>query len=370
MSTSKASGTAPAASADALAAPIGDGGSGSGSRGLSVRRVAGSVLDMPSLSVIIALGLVLLLFAIAHPSFFSLFQIQNVLQSSVYVGVIACGMAFLIAMRQLDLSVSSILALTAGICALLINAHWNPWLAALAALVLAGVMGAINAFLVVTIGINALLATLATLYVYNGLQQGLSDSNNVNIGYNAITDQPIHGVTATTPFFTGLSGNFISIPIAAWIMLAFALLLTALLRFAPFGYRVRSIGSNPEAATFSGISIAKVTYQAFILVALASGLGGILVLLFFHTADPTVGGADNLLAIAAVIIGGTPMRGGSGSVIGAMLGSILLVGVIQSGLPYFHIGTAWTQFSLGVVILASVSVDSILRASRRRGAPR
>ena len=90
-------------------------------------------------------------------------------------------------------------------------------------------------------------------------------------------------------------------------------------------------------------------------------------LIFFRAADPSVGGADNLLAIAAVIIGGTPMRGGSATVIGAMVGAILLTGVIQSGLPYFNISPNWTQFALGAVILAAVSIDSVVRAGRRRG---
>jgi len=129
---------------------------------------------------------------------------------------------------------------------------------------------------------------------------------------------------------------------------------------------VRSIGSNPEAARFSGISIPRVTYQAFFLVGVVSGLAGLLVLIFFKAADPSVGGADNLLAIAPVIIGGTPMRGGTATVFGAMFGAILLTGVIQSGLPYFSISENWTQFALGAVILGAVSIDSIVRAGRRR----
>ena len=334
-------------------------------RSLLQRRSLNPLFEMQSNSVLIALGLLLLLFAVTHPNFFSLAQIQIVLQSSVYVGVIACGMCFLIAMRLLDLSVSSILALTAGIAALLMNHGWNPWLAALAALVCAGAMGVFNGFLVETIGISALLATLATYYLYNGLNDGLTNSNTVNIGYT-VNDVPIPGNNAaSSSFFSVFTGNFLAIPIAAWVMLAIALILTVVLRYTPFGYRVRSIGSNPEAARFSGISIARVRYQAFVLVGVVSGIAGLLVLIFFHAADPSVGGADNLLAIAAVIIGGTPMRGGSATVIGAMLGAILL-SAVTSGLVYFNISENWSQFALGAVILAAVSVDSVVRAGRRR----
>jgi ribose transport system permease protein len=330
------------------------------------RQLSRGVFEAESGSVLIALGLVLGLFAVTHPGFFSTHEIQNVLQNSVYVGVIALGMTFLIAMRQLDLSVSSILALTAAIGALLMNQGWNPWLAALAALGCAGLMGLVNGFLVQTLRINALLATLATLFAYNGLNQGLNASNTVIIGYTN-NDVPIKGNHALhNSFFTALGGNILSVPIAFWLMVAFAIVLTIVLRFTPFGYRVRSIGSNPEAAKFSGISIPRVTYQAFLLAGVVAGLAGLLVLIFFQDADPTVGGSDNLLAIAAVIIGGTPMRGGTGTVIGAMVGAVLLSGVIQSGLTYFSISENWTQFALGVVILAAVSVDSVVRAGRRR----
>jgi len=325
------------------------------------------LFEMESNSVLIAVLLVLALFAVAHPSFYTVHQLQDLLQESVYVGVIACGMTFLIAMRQLDLSVSSILALTAGIAALLMNQGWNPWIAALAALGCAGLMGLINGFLVQTIRINALLATLATLYVFNGFNQGITASNTVNVGYTT-AEAPIKGNTAAnSSFFTALGGNILGIPVAFWLMVAIALILTAVLRYTPFGYRVRSIGSNPEAAAFSGISVPRVTYQAFVLMGVVAGLAGLLVLVFFKAADPSVGGSDNLIAIAAVIIGGTPMRGGTGTVIGAMIGAILLSGVILSGLPYFNISENWTQFALGAVILAAVSIDSVVRAGRRRG---
>lgn len=333
----------------------------------SGRELYRGLFEMQSNSVLIAVMLVLALFALLHPSFYSARQVQVVLQSSVYVGVIACGMSFLIAMRQLDLSVSSILALTAGIGALLMNQGWNPWIAALAALGCAGLMGLVNGFLVQTVRINALLATLATLYVYNGFNQGLTNSNTVTPGYSS-NEVPLAGNhAATSSFFTTFTGNFLGIPIAFWVMIGIAIVLTVILRFTPFGYRLRSIGSNPDAAMFSGISIPRVTYQAFFLVGIVSGLAGLLVLIFFRAADPSVGGADNLLAIAAVIIGGTPMRGGSATVIGAMVGAILLTGVIQSGLPYFNISPNWTQFALGAVILAAVSIDSVVRAGRRRG---
>src|SRR5262249_27315952 len=134
-------------------------------------------------------------------------------------------------------------------------------------------------------------------------------------------------------------------------------------RLTPFGYRVRSIGSNPEAATFSGISIPRVRVQALVLMGLLGGLSGMMGLAFFQSGDPNVGTGFELQAIAAAVIGGTPLRG-SGTVVGAMFGAILL-GVVNSGLVYFNVPINWSAFATGAVILAAVSLDSLLRRRRR-----
>ena len=123
-------------------------------------------------------------------------------------------------------------------------------------------------------------------------------------------------------------------------------MLTALLRLTPFGYRVRSIGSNPEAATFSGISIPRVRVQALVLMGLLAGLAGMIGLAFFQSGDPNVGTGFELQAIAAAVIGGTPLRGGSATVVGAMFGAILL-GVVNSGLVYFNVPINWSAFATG-----------------------
>jgi ribose transport system permease protein len=332
--------------------------------GRDSRELMRAILTADHNSVLIALVLVVAVCGIAHPSFLSLFQIQIILGQSVYVGVIACGMAFLIAMRELDLSVASVLALTGGIAALLMNQGWNPWLAVFAALAIAGVIGATNGFLAVAIRIPALLATLATAYLWNGFNDGITSSNTVTPGLTSNEESIAGNHAASSSFFSLFSGHFLSLPVAFWFMVAFMALLTVILRYTPFGYRVRSIGSNPEAAAFSGIPLKRVRYQAFILTALAAGLAGVISLGVLKDADPSVGGADNLLAIAAVIIGGTAFRGGTASIFGAMVGAILL-SAVTSGLIYFNISENWTQFALGAVILVAVTVDSVIRLGRR-----
>jgi ribose transport system permease protein len=140
--------------------------------------------------------------------------------------------------------------------------------------------------------------------------------------------------------------------------------LTAVLRFTPYGYRVRAIGSNPEAATFSGISIPRVRVQTLVLIGGLCGLSGMLGLAFFISGDPNIGSGFELTAIAAAVIGGTPLRGGSATVVGAVLGSILL-SAVNSGLAYFDVPVNWSSFATGAVILAAVALDSLIRGRRR-----
>ena len=137
-----------------------------------------------------------------------------------------------------------------------------------------------------------------------------------------------------------------------------------MLRFTPYGYRVRAIGSNPEAATFSGISIPRVRVQTLVLIGALCGLSGMLGLAFFISGDPNIGTGFELQAIAAAVIGGTPLRGGSATVVGAVLGAILL-SAVNSGLAYFDVPVNWSSFATGAVILTAVALDSLIRGRRR-----
>jgi ribose transport system permease protein len=228
----------------------------------------------------------------------------------------------------------------------------NPWLAVVLGILLGAACGLLNAILVQVIAIPAIVATLATLSMYRGLALALSNGQQV-------TSLPLDHT-----FFTFFSGDALGLPVSVWLLIVIAIVLTALLRMTPFGYRIRSIGSNPEAATFSGISIPRVRVQALVLMGLLAGVSGMVGLAFFASGDPNVGFGFELQAIAAAVIGGTPLRGGSATVVGAMLGAILL-GVVNSGLVYFNVPINWSAFATGAVILAAVSLDSLVRRRRR-----
>ena len=310
------------------------------------------VLEVESNSVLIATVALIAVIGIAHADFLAWGQLKEVVQNAAYVGIIAGGMAFLISMREIDLSVGSMFGLSLISAALFMQHGMNPWLAALLGILLGGAMGAFNALLVQVIAIPAIVATLATLSMYRGLSQALSDGEQVT------------GLPAESAFFTFVGGDFAGLPVSVWVLILVTIVLTAVLRFTPYGYRVRSIGSNPEAATFSGISIPRVRVQTLVLVGLLCGLSGMLGLAFFISGDPNIGSGFELTAIAAAVIGGTPLRGGSATVVGAVLGSILL-SAVNSGLAYFNVPVNWSSFATGAVILTAVALDSLIRGRRR-----
>ncbi|GAA3885802.1 ribose ABC transporter permease [Saccharothrix violaceirubra] len=300
----------------------------------------------------IATIVLVLVIGVLRPTFLNPGQLLDVLNNSVYVALLAAGMAFLLAMREIDLSVGATFGLTLIVTALLIRSGVNSWLAMVVGIGLGAVLGLVNAMVVRYIAIPAFVATLATMQVFRGLAVALGDGQQVN------------GLPLDDPFFVVLGGDFLGLPVSVWILILVTAGLTALLRWTPFGYRVRSIGSNPDAAAFSGISIANTRTLVLVLVGAVGGLAGVLGLAFFTSGDPNIGLGFELQAIAAAVIGGTPLRGGVATVVGAVFGAILL-GVVDSGLVYFNIPANWSAFTTGLVVLLAVGVDSALRSRRR-----
>lgn len=303
--------------------------------------------------VVLATVALTVLIGALHPAFLSGSQLLSVLQSSVYVGLIAAGMAYLIAMREIDLSVGSIYGLTGIAMAMLIAKGVNPWLAALAGLAVGAALGAINATIVRFLAIPLIVTTLATLSVFRGA------------AIAATKGQPVYGLPTENSFFTILGGKVGPIPVGVLVAILVLVPVALALHHTPFGFRVRAIGSNPEAAALAGISTSKVRMQVLVLVGVLCAVSAILGLAFFQSGDPNIGSGFELQAIAAAIIGGTPLRGGSGTVVGAAVGAVLL-NVVASALVFVGIQANWTALATGLVILLAVGVDSIVRSRRDR----
>jgi ribose transport system permease protein len=315
------------------------------------RRGLRAVTSQDYLGVLVATIILILGIGVLHPDFLAPNQLLDILSQASFVAILAIGMAFLLAMRELDLSAGSMYGLTSMCAALLIHAGMPSWFGALTGLVIGALLGLTNGLLIQLFRLPSIISTLATLSIYRGLIYALSNGNQVV------------SLTLSDPFAAFVGGSFLHIPTNVWIMLLLVALSILLLHMTPFGYRVRSIGSNPEAAEFSGLPTRQVRLLAFVLMGTLGGVAGMLSLGYFGSSDPNLGVGYELLAIAAAVIGGTPLRGGKATIIGATLGAILL-GVVSSGLAYFNVPINWTDFATGMVILLAVALDSTLRRAR------
>lgn len=321
------------------------------SHGNRLVRFALAVTRVPAFSVIVATGALILVIGGFHPRFFQPSQLADILQSSVYVAFLAMGLSYLIAMRDIDLSVGSAFALCMTFAAVRMRDGWDPWLAVVLALVLGLVLGLVNSAIVAFVRIPTIITTLATLSAFSGLATMLASGQNVT------------GFSYTTSFFNIVGGTVGGFPTAFIILIGVAIPMAATLHLTPFGNRVLAIGSNPQAARFSGISIRRVRTQVLVLIGLMAAISGLIGLAFFTSANPTIGSSFPLEAIAAAVIGGTPLRGGTASILGAIVGAILL-SVVTAGLSYFGIDPNATDFATGVVIVVAVGFDSVIRYRR------
>lgn len=278
-------------------------------------------------------------------------NLLEIARQSSYIGILAIGMVFALAMREVDLSVGGTYALTIVAGALLIRDGLSPWLAAILAIGLGGVLGFVNGLFTTYVRVPSFIATLGTLSLYKGLALALSRG------------QQVGGLDQDHPLFQIVGGKILGLPGAVWALVLTAAVMTVLFTRTRFGAQIRAVGSNPEAAAFTGIPVNRIRIKALTVTGLLAGLSGVLALSFFVAGDPTVGQGYELMAIAAAIIGGTPLRGGTGSVPGAAIGSLIL-SVVAAALVFFSVPINWTTFATGGVILLAVALDSALRQAR------
>jgi ribose transport system permease protein len=312
------------------------------------------------LGVVVALAAIVAVIAIPHPTFLDPFNVFRIIGSTAFVGMLALGMVFLLALGEIDLSVGWNFNFSAVVAAEAMTHGINPWLAALSGVAFGGGLGLANGLLTVGLGLPAIIITLGTFSMFHGLALIVNESQS-------ISPPDIEG-----SFFDFMSMAFFrnTIPVVALIFLGLAIVLQVVFTRTRFGYRVQAIGSNPEAARLTGLPIAWTKVQALTLMGLMCGLAGAMFVGFRASIDPQTGGDFIFTVIAAVIIGGTPLAGGAGTVIGALIGA-LIISCITSGIIFFGIEATWSIFVTGAVIIVAVAIDKLVRSQRvRRAAAR
>jgi ribose transport system permease protein len=323
------------------------------------RRILKGLFSFEELGITLALVALVLLIGAFHHNFLNKAPLLNTLQTACFVAIIAYGMVFLLAMGELDLSAGGTYALSTIVAAKLMSGGgMNPWLAVTLGILLGAGLGAVNGILASLLRLPLIIITLGTLSAFQGIATVVSNAG------------PIQNLPTASSFYSAFGGNPLGFPAAAWAALALVVGLTFVFTKTRFGTMVRAVGSNRQAAAFSGIPSGRIRLYAAMLTGALAAVSGVLALAYFQGADPTIGGVSlELQVIAAAVIGGTAISGGTGTVPGALLGA-LIVSVINSGLLFFQIPSNWSELVTGAVILVAVGTDSLLRRRRETRALR
>jgi ribose transport system permease protein len=269
-------------------------------------------------------------------------NLMNITQQTTMISVMAIGMTFALSAGEIDLSIGSVVALSAMITALLLR-HANIWVAVLGGLGTGVVVGFINGLFVTRVRIPSFIVTLGTGAIAGGFARLITN----------LTSVPVNNDTFNFIFGSGSIGP-ISV-LFIWTLLLLALGQVVLSKTS-FGRYVLATGGNKVSAAYSGIKINRIKMAVLVLNAALASLAGILYTGRLNSARYSLGESDLLLVIAAVIIGGTSLFGGKGTVIGAIIGS-LIMGMINNGLVLMGLNVSLQMIFRGVIIIAAVSLS-------------
>ncbi len=306
--------------------------------------------------VLVALVTLIVIIGALRPNFFLPATLFQQASGAAFIGMLALGMVFVVAIRDIDLSVGWMFNFSAVIAAKAMVAGVDPWIAAGIGVAFGGLLGLVNGVLTVWLRIPVIIITLGTFSAFRGLSLVVNESRAV-----VPPDK-------TGSFFALFDIKvFDLIPIVAILFLLLAVALHLLLHRTRFGYRVQAIGSNPDAARLAGIPVDRTRILVLVLMGAVAGLTGAMFLGFREAIDPVTGGDYLLPVVAAVIIGGTPLSGGRGTIIGAVVGA-LIIQVITTGILFLGVDVKWSTFVTGAVIIIAVAVDQLVRRQRERRA--
>jgi ribose/xylose/arabinose/galactoside ABC-type transport system permease subunit len=309
--------------------------------------------------IYIFLAVAFVLALIFIPDIRSVPALKNIMARASIEGIMAVGMTVVILSGQLDLSVGSVLALS-GVVALGLQGDIGPIPAAVVGIAAGGLVGALNGALVVKAGINSFIVTLATMIAIRGVAMTLSDAapiRGADATFGASVDRALFG-----PLVEQL-GTFLTPRILIFLTLLFVAHLI-LLRVRQ-GRNVYAVGGNAEAARLSGIPTSRYTMAAFVFCGLCAGLAGTVLGLSLNTGSPVVGADSGLRVIAAVVIGGTALTGGSGSMMKTLMG-VLLLALVNTAMNQAAV-QVWVQgIVLGAILIIVVLIDAIYSAWRTR----
>ncbi|MEH2548939.1 ribose transport system permease protein [Bradyrhizobium sp. AZCC 2262] len=307
-----------------------------------------------TLAIIVRVGLIIgigLMMASVSPGFVSADNFLNILRQASLLFLVASGLTLVIIGGGLDLSIGANLTLCACLAAAAIKSIGQPAAGIAVALGCGAVVGLANGVLINRVKIPAFLATFGMLWVAQG------------IAYWFMAGQVIYGFSPAFRFFG--SGFWFGVPVPIWVMLVTGACGLIFLSRTTFGREVYIMGANEAAAVLSGIPVARHRVFLYVMSGLMAGLSALIYVARLNAAEPGIGEPLLLPAIAAVLVGGTSLSGGSGGLFGTLLGAIILT-LIVNALNLLNVSASWHPFVTGTIVLLAMLADAVVNRGMRK----
>jgi inositol transport system permease protein len=306
----------------------------------------------------------MLVFTIIEPRFMSSINLFNVMRQVSITGLLAIGMTFVILTAGIDLSVGSLLAF-AGLVAAAVakggmqdrftvgdNTIGYGWpLAALAAIAVGLIGGLLQGLAITRLKVPAFVVTLGGMSVFRGAALLFAAGG------------PISGFQSNFTWWG--QGQIAGVPVPVIIFLVAAVVAHVVLHYTRYGRRVYAVGGNPEAARLAGVNVQSITWSVYVIMGFFAGLGAFVLSARLNSAEAVAGTGYELTVIASVVIGGTSLFGGAGSIFGTVIGT-LLIGVLLNGLVLMNVNSYIQQIIIGIIIVLAVAFDTFAKSRRRR----
>ncbi|MBN1857600.1 ABC transporter permease [Candidatus Bipolaricaulota bacterium] len=295
--------------------------------------------------VLMALIVLVIALSFLAKNFLSMGNIFSILRAVSFEGIAALGMMLVMITGGLDLSIASNMALSGILVSLLMVSGVPVFPAVLIAIVAGMGIGLVNGLIITRIRLGPIITTLGMMSVVRG------------VAFMITKGLPVVNLPSSfTALGQGLIGGVVPVPIV--FFLAVAIVIHLIQRYTVFGYQLYATGGNEVASRYSGVQTAKVTLLTYVLAGALGALGGVLLIARLGVAQPSIASGYEMAIIAAVIIGGTSLNGGIGTVLGTVLG-VLIIGVIRNGLVLANIGGYYIQFANGLLILTAVVINRL-----------
>ena len=311
----------------------------------------GLKIDMQKVLAPAALVILYILFAILGNNFFTWDTAENILQSAYYIGFMAFGVTFIIITGGIDLSLGTVM-----MCSALIGAYsFNAWglplgVGVLITLAIAMIFGLLNGIMIAKLGLPPFIATLGSQMVSMGIGSIIT---KVQAQTWPAASAEVGGWFKKVLVRTKV---FDMIPVGAIWLLAFFIIACLILHKSKFGRYLYAIGSNEEAARLSGINTANWKIGAYVLSGFFVGMAALFYAAVYSTITPGTGAGQEMHGITGVIVGGTSMAGGSGTMVGTLIG-VFIMSVLKNGLPACGLQAPWQNFFTGIVVIGAVLLD-------------